>query len=222
MLGRFPKPSPALIVACVALLVALGGTSVAAVKALAPRNSVGSAQVINKSLLPIDFKTPPKGPRGLAGPPGPAGPAGPAGAAALGRALGEGRAGGAAARSAGVPRAKGEAPMSWLEEAADVWWSWMAPVSAQVAVIALGAALVERGLGRRAWPQLRAVLWLTVMAKLVVPPGASVPVVKWTVLVPASKVAPFVAETKTMPSGNTSLTVAPVTVLGPLLVTMTV
>ena len=81
MLGRFPKPSPALIVACVALLVALGGTSVAAVKVLAPRNSVGSAQVINKSLLPIDFKTPPKGPRGLAGPPGPAGPAGPAGAA---------------------------------------------------------------------------------------------------------------------------------------------
>jgi hypothetical protein len=50
---------------------------------LAPRNSVGSAQVINKSLLPIDFKTPPKGPRGLrgpAGPPGPAGPTGPQGA----------------------------------------------------------------------------------------------------------------------------------------------
>jgi hypothetical protein len=81
VLGRIPRPSPALIVACVALLVALGGTSVAAVKALAPRNSVGSAQVINKSLLPIDFKTPPKGPRGPAGPAGPAGSAGPAGPA---------------------------------------------------------------------------------------------------------------------------------------------
>jgi hypothetical protein len=81
VLGRFPKPSPALIVACVALLVALGGTSIAAVKVLVPRNSVGSAQVINKSLLPIDFKTPPKGARGPAGPPGPAGPAGAAGAA---------------------------------------------------------------------------------------------------------------------------------------------
>src|SRR5262245_46661639 len=91
MLGRIPRPSPALVVACIALAVALGGTSVAAVKVLAPRNSVGSAQVINKSLLPIDFKTPPKGPRGPAGPAGPAGsagaagpagPAGPAGAAA--------------------------------------------------------------------------------------------------------------------------------------------
>jgi hypothetical protein len=77
---RIPRPSPALFVACLALLVALGGTSVAAVKVLAPRNSVGTLQVINKSLLPIDFKTPPKGPRGPAGIPGPAGPAGAAGA----------------------------------------------------------------------------------------------------------------------------------------------
>src|SRR5262245_43612890 len=81
MLRRIRRPSPALVVASLALLVALGGTSVAAVKALAPANSVGSAQVINKSLLPIDFKTPPKGPRGLPGKAGPAGPAGPAGAA---------------------------------------------------------------------------------------------------------------------------------------------
>ena len=83
MVKRIPRPSPAMFIACLALLVALGGTSVAAVKVLAPRNSVGSAQVINKSLLPIDFKTPPKGPRGLRGPagiPGPAGPSGPAGA----------------------------------------------------------------------------------------------------------------------------------------------
>lgn len=77
---RIPRPSPAMFVACIALLVALGGTSVAAVKVLAPRNSVGSAQVINKSLLPIDFKTPPKGPRGPAGVPGPQGSAGPQGA----------------------------------------------------------------------------------------------------------------------------------------------
>ena len=70
------RPSPAMLVACLALLVALGGTSVAAVKILAPRNSVGSAQVINKSLLPIDFKTPPKGPKGPAGPVGPSGPSG--------------------------------------------------------------------------------------------------------------------------------------------------
>ncbi len=68
------RPSPAMVVACVALLVALGGTSVAAVSQLA-RNSVGpaqlqfgavtnpkirsnavtSAKVRNRSLLRADF-----------------------------------------------------------------------------------------------------------------------------------------------------------------------
>jgi hypothetical protein len=38
------RPSPAMVVACIALLVALGGTSVAAVSQLA-RNSVGPAQL---------------------------------------------------------------------------------------------------------------------------------------------------------------------------------
>jgi hypothetical protein len=38
------RPSPAMVVACIALLVALGGTSVAAVQALAP-NSVGTVQL---------------------------------------------------------------------------------------------------------------------------------------------------------------------------------
>lgn len=49
------RPSPALVVASVALAVALGGTSYAAV-ALAPANSVGTAAVINGSLLKQDFK----------------------------------------------------------------------------------------------------------------------------------------------------------------------
>jgi hypothetical protein len=81
MLRKIKRPSPAMVVACAALLVALGGTSVAAVKVLAPRNSVGSLQVIDHSLLAKDFKTPPKGPAGARGPAGPAGPAGTAGAA---------------------------------------------------------------------------------------------------------------------------------------------
>ena len=38
------RPSPAMVVACLALLVALGGTSIAAVTAIAP-NSVGTAQI---------------------------------------------------------------------------------------------------------------------------------------------------------------------------------
>jgi hypothetical protein len=93
------KPSPSMVVASLALLVALGGTSVAAVAVVVPRNSVGrlqlqnnsvnSLKVQNRSLRAIDFARGqvPKGPRGLRGPagpagaPGPSGPAGPAGAA---------------------------------------------------------------------------------------------------------------------------------------------
>jgi len=96
-------PSPAMVVACIALLVALGGTSVAAVSQLA-RNSVGprqlqfgavtnpkirnnavtSAKVANRSLLRADFAAGqlpagPTGPQGPAGPAGAAGAAGPAG-----------------------------------------------------------------------------------------------------------------------------------------------
>jgi len=93
------RPSPAMIVACVALLVALGGTSFAAATQLG-RNSVGtlqlkngavtnpkirnnavnSAKVANRSLLRVDF-APGQLPAGPTGPQGPAGPAGPAGAA---------------------------------------------------------------------------------------------------------------------------------------------
>jgi hypothetical protein len=92
-----------MIVACIALLVALGGTSVAAVSQLA-RNSVGTPQLRNaavtnpkiannavnsakvrpRSLLRSDFApgqlpAGPVGPQGPAGPAGAAGPAGPAG-----------------------------------------------------------------------------------------------------------------------------------------------
>jgi hypothetical protein len=92
-----------MVVACIALLVALGGTSVAAVGQLA-RNSVGPAQlqfgavtgpkirdnavtspkVRNRSLLRADFApgqlpAGPTGPQGPAGPAGAAGPAGPTG-----------------------------------------------------------------------------------------------------------------------------------------------
>ena len=87
---RIRKPSPALIVACIALAVALSGTGYA-VTAL-PRGSVGTAQlksnavtsqkVKNGSLLRGDFKSG-QLPAGATGPQGPAGPAaaqGPAGA----------------------------------------------------------------------------------------------------------------------------------------------
>jgi hypothetical protein len=79
------------LVACVALLIALSGTSYAAATKLLPPNSVGTRQVINGSLLKKDFKSGQlrrgargrRGPAGLTGATGPAGPAGargPAGA----------------------------------------------------------------------------------------------------------------------------------------------
>jgi hypothetical protein len=83
--NRKRLPSPATAISLVALFVALGGTSLAAVDALAPRNSVGSAQVINGSLQKRDLAKKAvaalKGNAGPAGPPGPAGTAGPQGPA---------------------------------------------------------------------------------------------------------------------------------------------
>ena len=91
-----------MVVACLALLVALGGTGIAAVNQLVPRNSVGAAQlqfgavtnpkirdnavnsakVANRSLRRSDFALGqlPAGPTGPQGPPGPPGAAGAAGA----------------------------------------------------------------------------------------------------------------------------------------------
>ena len=93
------RPSPAMVVACLALLVALGGTSVAAVNQLGrntvdtpqlvngavtnPKirnNAINSTKVANRSLLRSDF-APGQLPAGPVGPQGPAGPAGAAGAA---------------------------------------------------------------------------------------------------------------------------------------------
>jgi hypothetical protein len=98
--ARIPgqRPSPAMIVACIALGVALSGTGIAAVTAALPRNSVGTpqlknnavtaAKVRNGSLSTADFR-PGQLPAGAPGSPGPAGPqglkgdTGPAGAPGL-------------------------------------------------------------------------------------------------------------------------------------------
>jgi len=91
VLGRFwrRRPSPAMIVALLALLVALGGTSYAAFKL--PKNSVGgkqlkknsvtSAKVKNHSLKGTDFANGslPAGPKGATGATGPQGPKGDSG-----------------------------------------------------------------------------------------------------------------------------------------------
>lgn len=71
------RPSPAMIVACAALLISLGGVSYAAITL--PANSVTTKQVKNYSLLNQDFK---RGqlPRGAAGPKGDKGDTGPSNA----------------------------------------------------------------------------------------------------------------------------------------------
>ena len=83
------RPSPATVIACLALLVALGGTGYAATQL--PANSVGPAQlranavdstkVQDRSLLAKDFRAGqlPRGARGLRGATGATGQAGPAG-----------------------------------------------------------------------------------------------------------------------------------------------
>ena len=82
---RRHRPTPAMVVACLALTVALGGTGYAATAL--PRNSVGTAQLQNNAVTSLkvkdfslsrqDFKPGQlvAGPQGPAGPPGPAGPA---------------------------------------------------------------------------------------------------------------------------------------------------
>ena len=89
---RGAKPSPATVIACIALLISLTGTSVAAVSQLGrgtvgtpqlKNNAVTSKKVKNGSLLKGDFKAGqlPAGARGPAGPGGPTGPTGPTGPA---------------------------------------------------------------------------------------------------------------------------------------------
>ncbi|MGZ4334884.1 MAG: hypothetical protein ACXVRJ_11520 [Gaiellaceae bacterium] len=86
-MSRFRRhPSPALVIACLALAVALGGTGYAAV--VLPANSVGTKQLVNGSVVATKVKTHslvaanfrtgqlPAGPKGADGLAGAAGPPG--------------------------------------------------------------------------------------------------------------------------------------------------
>jgi hypothetical protein len=73
-------PSPAMVVACIALFVAMGGTGYAATQL---GNRDGNMASISKK---HKAKRGPRGKAGPAGPQGPAGPSGPAGAAGTARA----------------------------------------------------------------------------------------------------------------------------------------
>ncbi len=104
---RFRRPSAATIISVIALFVALSGTSYATVKRLLPKNSVGSAQVVNGSLQKADLSkktiialrgnrgprgrqggTGSQGPTGATGPQGPKGDTGATGATGQQGAIG--------------------------------------------------------------------------------------------------------------------------------------
>jgi hypothetical protein len=88
LLARFVRPSPALVVAMIALFVALTGTAVATNSSTLAlitgkqikNSSITGLDVKNKSLTPKDFRGSVRGPRGLRGLTGPAGPQGAQGA----------------------------------------------------------------------------------------------------------------------------------------------
>ena len=65
---------------------------------------------------------------------------------------------------------------SWLEglrldDAILWWWASIAPLAIQALVLVPLVALIDQLLPRKTWPQLRAAMWLLVMARLVLPPS---------------------------------------------------
>jgi hypothetical protein len=77
-MNRITRTAPATVIACIALAIALSGTSYAAF--VLPANSVGTKQLKNRSIQQIDIgKKTIASLRGLRGPQGSVGPQGPAG-----------------------------------------------------------------------------------------------------------------------------------------------
>lgn len=65
--------------------------------------------------------------------------------------------------------------LSATNDLAHAWFAWMVPLSLQLLVLVAVVYLIDRLLGRRAWPQLLCALWLLVMLKLVLPPSLGSP-----------------------------------------------
>jgi hypothetical protein len=125
------RPSPAIVFSLIALFAVLGGTSYAAVTKLLPKNSVGSAQVINGSLQKADLSAKTRnalrgtkgdpgalGPAGAAGPSGPQGPKGDTGAPGL---KGDNGATGPKGDTGAVPTPAAPIPVSTFSNG---WVTW--------------------------------------------------------------------------------------------------
>jgi bla regulator protein BlaR1 len=63
-----------------------------------------------------------------------------------------------------------------IDATSRVFWEAVAPLAVQATVVALLVLVVDRLLPRRTWPELRSLLWLLVLVRLVLPPSLASPV----------------------------------------------
>ncbi len=63
-----------------------------------------------------------------------------------------------------------------LNSVASLWWNWTARNTLQASILILPLYLFDLSTRRWVWPQLRLVLWLLVLGKLILPPSLSSPI----------------------------------------------
>jgi beta-lactamase regulating signal transducer with metallopeptidase domain len=85
-----------------------------------------------------------------------------------------------------------EGAATWLAHAADGWAAWIAAASLRALPLGLVVTVLDRGLGSRAWPQLRAALWWLIIVAVLLPPGVASPISMWGVADPARVADPWV------------------------------
>jgi beta-lactamase regulating signal transducer with metallopeptidase domain/lipopolysaccharide export system protein LptA len=68
-----------------------------------------------------------------------------------------------------------------LNQIAQTWWQWMSSMFWQVSLFIIFIALLDTVIRRKAWPQIRYVLWGLVFLKLIIPPTWQMPtsIVSW-------------------------------------------
>ena len=63
--------------------------------------------------------------------------------------------------------------MELINKVAQIWWNWMGPMFWQVSILIILIIGIDMVLQKWVWPQVRYVLWLLVLVKLVLPPDLS-------------------------------------------------
>lgn len=65
--------------------------------------------------------------------------------------------------------------MDLLSQLSGHWWAWMGPMLWQSSLLVVVVGVIDLSIRRWAWPQVRYVLWLLVLVKLLLPPAWSLP-----------------------------------------------